>query len=160
MGWGEIFFFDGEDLYWKIDPCKRSQKGCVAGFTDSRGYRRVKFKQKAYFVHRIIYEIYHGNIPDGYEVDHIDRNPSNNRIENLRLATPSQNACNRGLFSNSSTGLKGVSLHKQTGKYSSGIRSGGKRTHLGLYTTKEEAFEAYKEAAKNYHQDFANMEEV
>lgn len=158
MDWSRIFSYDGADLYWKVKPKGKVQVGMKAGFLDQRGYLRVKYQQKTYRAHRVIYELCVGPIPEGCEVDHIDRDPSNNRLENLRVATPSQNACNRGLFTNNTTGLKGVHLSKKTGKYLAYITVGGERVHLGTHETKEEAFEAYKEAARAYHKKFSNIE--
>lgn len=58
-------------------------------------YRVVKLLGKTHRLHRVIWELHNGPIPAGMEVDHIDRDKENNRIGNLRLATKSQNACNR-----------------------------------------------------------------
>ena len=154
----DTFYVKDSKLFWKIDPWGRGQKDTEAGFTDQRGYRRVKYKQKTYFVHRLIYELCVGPIPEGYEVDHKNLDPSDNSLDNLRLATASQNTSNRRRFSNNTTGYKGVTLHKQTGKYVAHIRVQGKRIHLGLHETVEKAFAAYIEAAKLYQKDFANIE--
>lgn len=158
MNLEEVFYVKEGKLFWKIDPWGKGQKDTEAGFTDARGYRRVTYKQKTYFVHRVIYTLCVGSIPEGYEVDHKNRDPRDNSLENLRLATPSQNTSNRRLFSNSTTGYKGVCLHKQTGKYVAHIRVQGKRLYLGLHETIEEAFAAYTKAADFYQKEFANIE--
>ena len=68
--------------------------GAVAGTLNDRGYWVVQMQGKKMQVHRIIWEMLNGPIPDGKVIDHINQNPSDNRIENLRLASISDNNCN------------------------------------------------------------------
>lgn len=69
---------------------------------------KVKYNQKAMMAHRVIYEMYNGAIRDGLVIDHIDGDPSNNRVKNLRAVTKSVNAMNTRLSSKSTTGKIGV----------------------------------------------------
>ena len=78
---------DGE-LYWK-QPGKSRQMGRPAGGINGDGYRRVKINRKLYAVHRLVW-VMHGNDPVPF-VDHINGDVLDNRIENLRAATHSQN---------------------------------------------------------------------
>ncbi len=80
--------------------------------------------------------------PDGYEVDHINRNTLDNRRSNLRIVSRKQNADNRGMFKNNTSGVKGVSIHK--GKYQASYRHNGKLIYIGRYGTIEEAKQAYE----------------
>jgi hypothetical protein len=89
------------------------------------------------------------------EVDHKDRNPLNNQFENLRPANRQQNGANRGVFSNNTTGCKGVSFDRPTGKYLAHIRVKGLLLHIGRFQKLEEAGKAYDRAARKYFGDFA-----
>lgn len=75
---------------------------------------RVKYKKKTYMVHRIIYEIHYSEIQEGFVIDHINRDPSDNRIENLRAVPYAINSRNKRISKNNKTGLTGV--HKGTDK--------------------------------------------
>ena len=97
----------------------------------------------------------HGGIPVDMLVDHINRNPFDNRIENLRLATRSQNQMNRKPQSNNALGLKGVSFDR--GRYEAVITTGGHRIKIGRYATKGLAAVAYAKAALRYHGQFARI---
>lgn len=104
------------------------------------------------YLHRLIMQ------PDpAMTVDHINHNPLDNRRSNLRIATRSQNQMNRGKQSNNTTGYKGVSLFKRTGKYRAYIMVQGKETHLGYFTTAEEASAAYQAKLGEFHGEFARF---
>ena len=103
-------------------------------------YNCIHINNKHYLLHRVNYYIHNPewDIYDNSknnEIDHIDRNPSNNHISNLRIATHSQNGQN--------TDGKGYTYHKQHNKYMARIYINGKPKHLGYYDTKEEAREIY-----------------
>ena len=110
---------------------------------------------RLYKAHRIIWEMANGPIQHGYEIDHVDRNPSNNSIGNLRIATSSQNKHNTGMRSNNKSGVKGVHFHKTKGKWFAQIEHNGERTSLGYFATIQEAAEARHTAVVNLHKDFA-----
>lgn len=92
------------------------------------------------------------------QVDHINGDSSDNRLENLRLATNTQNARNRGKSKHNTSGYKGVFWHKATNKWTAQIGVDRKRIYLGIFDTPELAHRAYCEAAKVYHGEFANVE--
>ncbi len=90
-----LFDYDPETgtLTWRSGWRRGQPCGYRAG--QGRGHLRVKIGQTHYRVHRIIWVLYHGtDIPEGYLIDHIDRDPSNNRISNLRIASCSFNCIN------------------------------------------------------------------
>lgn len=96
---------------------------------------------------------------DGDVVDHINRNPLDNRLCNLRPATRSENAINRPKTARCKTGYKGVFLSK-SGTYSAAIRVNYTLYHLGTFITKEEAAEAYNKAALKYFGPFAYLNNI
>lgn len=93
-------------------------------------------------------------------VDHIDNDPLNNRRENLRLATYSNNCKNAGIQAKKKEqGIpKGARFHKRDKRWNSSIVVNGKMVWLGSFDTMEQAHAAYKRAAKKYHKKFARFE--
>lgn len=104
-------------------------------------------------LHRAIAARSLGDI-EGKLVDHKNGDKLDNRRENLRLADKSQNGWNRLKCVNNTTGYKGVTLFKRTGKYIAQIKVYGKNYHLGYYDTAEEAAEMYDLAAKAWHGEY------
>jgi hypothetical protein len=93
--------------------------------------------------------------PDGMHTDHADGNGLNNRRDNLRHATRSENLRNRGAQSNNTTGFKGVHRRKDCQRWQATIQINGKQKNIGLFATPEQAFAAYSEAAVCLHGEFA-----
>ena len=131
----------------------RRKSGQAVGKKNSHGYLVTVIDKKVYGVHRIVFLIHHGYLPE--EVDHIDLNRSNNRIANLRPATTSHNQCNRCKNSNNTSGFKGVSWKESHQKWYAHICTGGKKKFLGYFDTPEKAHAAYIEAARKHHGEFA-----
>lgn len=172
MNWHDHFTYDGDSgkLIWKWRPrhlfktdlawvsVNGRQSGTEAG-TPSNGYLAARIDYKQYKVHRIIWEMMNGPIPDGYQIDHIDGNRMNNVLSNLRLATPSQQVMNRGLFKNNTSGYKGVS--KCSGKHRKGwiasIVMDGKQKNYGPFETPEDAYAKYCEMATIHYGEFARL---
>ena len=107
-------------------------------------------KVETIFMHRVIL-----NAPKGKQVDHKNRNGLDNRRNNIRLCTGSENGSNVGLKANNTSGYKGVSWHKPTKKWGVKIKLNGKSIHLGHFIDKHEAARIYNEAALKYHGAFA-----
>jgi hypothetical protein len=105
------------------------------------GYCVVRYKGVLYKAHRIIWCLVTGDDPGAFEIDHIDRDPSNNSWLNLRLASSAQQALNRKVRSDSTSSLRGVL--KTGSKYQAKIQRNGVRVHLGTFETKEQAARAY-----------------
>lgn len=94
--WNERFEYDvssSSGLRWRVSTSNRVKVGDVAGGLNN-GYYRVMADRRKVLVHRIVFEMMVGAIPDGVQIDHIDRNRANNRVENLRLVTNRQNGRN------------------------------------------------------------------
>lgn len=120
-----------------------------------KGYRQGAVFNKLYKAHRVAWLIEMGEIPDGMIIDHANGVGSDNNISNLRLATQSQNLCNKRVQSNNATGVKGVSMHAPTKKWRAAIRANGKQKHLGLFDSAAEAQSAYLAAADECQGQFA-----
>lgn len=110
------------------------------------------------YLHRVVVERMLGHaIPEGYEVDHVDGNKLNNKRENLRLATPSQNNINRPGGAGTSSCYKGVYWYKAYGKWHVQIRQGGYRYFVGYFDDEEDAARAYDAKAKELFGEFAYL---
>ena len=128
--------------------------------TDGSGYYYVNFYDngnvKKNKIHKLVANAFIKNPLNKRCVDHIDRNPKNNHITNLRFATIQENNRNASKKKNNTTGYIGVTYHKPTGKYVARFHLNGKRKHIGLYTTKLEASEAYQAKVNEHYGEFAN----
>jgi hypothetical protein len=143
---GKVAIVDDED-FERLSSLKwcMGSKYAVHGVYDGQKVRHI-------FMHRLIM----GN-PEGKQVDHINLDKLDNRKENLRICTRSQNGANKKAQKNNKCGYKGVSLNK--GKYyRAQIKINKKVIHLGMFKTAEEAAEMYKAAAKAFHGDFFRAE--
>jgi hypothetical protein len=103
---------------------------------------------------RAVWVMHHGPIPDGMVIDHINRIKTDDRIENLRLASSSQNSCNQKKKNVAKSGLPGV-YPNGCGRWFSHIKMNGKQHHLGTFETKDEAHAAYVAASKELHGAFS-----
>jgi hypothetical protein len=117
----------------------------------------VKIDQLAYPVHRIVYALHNRKDPFPQEIDHIDRNPLNNDPCNLRVASRSQNASNRGTQANNTSGIRGVTFCKRTRRWMAQIRKDGKNIFLGRYLNLEEAKKAREKKEIDLHLDFSPL---
>jgi hypothetical protein len=115
--------------------------GKVAGTIDREGYRRIKINGKKYAEHRLVYELHHGAIEDGLEIDHINGRRDDNRIANLRAVTKQLNCQNRKRPNlNNESGTLGVYLRESSKWRATAIcPNTGRKIILGEYSTKQEA---------------------
>lgn len=95
---------------------KPSFSGAIATRARLNGYLYIKAGGKNFSASRLAWEITHGKIAEGLEIDHINRNRQDNRIENLRVVTRAENLANR-VFKPNACKMTGVSLHKQSGLF-------------------------------------------
>ena len=128
------------------------------------GYKRwminIAYNDKDYFLtcSRIILLLHNGYLTEGKQVDHIDNNSLNNSIDNLRESTHSQNRHNSKTPKNNTSGHKGISLHKASGKWEVRIRLNGKLQNFGLHEKLEDAIKVAIEARKKLHGEFGRDE--
>ena len=124
-------------LFWK-----KNDK--PAGTLRKDGYLKVEINKISYSIHRLVWVLFNKEIPENKQIDHINRNRSDNRIENLRLATASSNALNKPCKI-SNTGVRGVSKDRDYYKVSFTVN--GKSIHVGNFKNFEEA----KKLAEEYY---------
>lgn len=135
---------------WRVNRGGTARVGATAGTIGKKGYRYIGVKNKCYLAHRLAWLYIYGCLPEKH-IDHINREKSDNRIDNLREVSNSQNHWNLNTNSANTSGYTGVSWNKRAKKWHSYIHAQGKRKHLGLFNTPEEAHAAYVEAKAEHH---------
>ncbi len=141
-------------IRWKARPsinANRIKLGAQAGNLFQGKYRQMSLLKKKYLVHHIVWLLHHGYLPKN--IDHIDGNGLNNRIENLREANPSIQAKNQSRRKYNKSGITGVSWHKKARKWVVQSSIAGANVYLGLYSSLDEAAAVKKahEAAHDFH---------
>lgn len=150
-------------LWWMLrDDVPKQVNTRLAGkvaFTsvNDKGYLHGGIHGRSYVAHRVAWALHYGEWPVNH-IDHINGVRTDNRIENLRQATNSQNLMNRGKQENNTSGYKGVYFNKEKNKWQAHIHSGGENIYLGRFSTPEAAHDAYSFAAIKLHMEFANTE--
>ncbi|MCP4179027.1 MAG: HNH endonuclease [bacterium] len=139
-----LFDYDNGQLIKRVRTGRSTHIGDIAGCINAEGYVSISVNTKPYYAHNLIWIYHHGDIPDELEVDHVDGNHSDNRIEKLRLLTPKENTQSRPK-------AKGYSWHKATNKWRAQIELDGKRHHLGLFTYEADARQCYLDAKSRIH---------
>ena len=127
--------------------------GKEAGTLAKSGYVQINLSGKFSYAHRVAWALFYGNNPT--EIDHINGDRSDNRINNLRECTRQQNNANKH-FSSGLVNFKGVYYNKSSKKFMSRIKINRKTIYLGYFDTPEEAHAAYCTAADKYFGEFAN----
>ncbi|WP_426607453.1 HNH endonuclease [Pantoea anthophila] len=117
---------------------------------NASGYLAIMINGKSYLAHRLAWLVSYGENPDGI-LDHINRNRSDNRLANLRIATHSQNMQNRKMQKNNKSGYRGVSWDEKYGKWRARISSEGKCINLGYFDSAEKASFEFEKARMMYH---------
>lgn len=125
--------------------------GARAGSVDFYGRRLISIQKRQYFEHRLAWFYVHGVFP-AKDIDHINGDHSDNRINNLRLATHAENMQNhRRARSDSATGVAGVTRRKNRKSWYAEIRLNGAKKYIGSFETKEDAHKAYLKAKRELH---------
>jgi hypothetical protein len=140
-------------IFWRTGtPCYAP--GREIGSGTSGGYRQVVINRCVIRAHRVAWALHYGHWPE-LQIDHINRDRTDNRIANLRLATNGQNARNRTAQSNNKCGLKGVSRHK--GRWRATIFANGKQRNIGYFDDPHEAHAAYRAVCDDVAGEFASI---
>lgn len=143
-------YVDGR-LVWRVST-GRVKRGAVVGGKCGRYYAAQVDGNKCY-VHQLVFLYHHGYVPA--TIDHIDGNPANNTVENLRACTQTQNSQNAGLSRRNTSGAKNVSWDKGRSKWVVQVRVNGKSTNFGRYSTFDEAVEVARKVRQTYFGEFS-----
>lgn len=142
-------------LYWKAhESHPRGWNSRWAGreaFTAVRntGYKHGRLDGVAYQAHRVVWALVHGEWP-GDQIDHIDHDPTNNRIANLRLVQHQANQRNASICKNNTSGVMGVSWYKAGSKWTAYIMVDGVKHHLGYFRAFDDAVAARRAAEREF----------
>lgn len=134
----------------KIDRNPRALKGAVAGYTNTIGYTVIQINSRKMHAHRLAWLYMTGEWPL-HEVDHINHIRSDNRFQNLRQSTSSENKQNTTDRINNTSGHRGVTWHKARQKWQAQISVMGKHLYLGTFDSVDDAAAARKEAVVKFH---------
>ena len=147
----ENFFYKDGSLFWKKNASTRRSIGSKVGWVGKDGYLGCGLDGKVYRVHRLIYKMHYGYCPEF--LDHINGDPGDNRLENLRPATNQQNNANKKQLRNNKVGLKGVCMER--GKYKASIKFNNRSMHLGYFDCPLKAHEAYNKKARELFGEYS-----
>lgn len=140
-------------LRWKEKPNRNLAEGKEIGKENSWGHLCFGFRGRTWMVHRVAWFLYYGRWPE-YQIDHINRVKTDNRIENLRDVPQNINQQNQGNpHRNNKAGFLGVTLRGdgRPNPYRAAIKTNGKNFNLGSFATAEEAHAVYLEAKRKIH---------
>lgn len=139
---------------WKVNRRRKAMAGARAGYTSRDGYIYIKIFNRKYLAHRLAWLYVYGSFPKQM-IDHWDRNPLNNSLINLRLATNTQNTINCKVHRDNKWGYKGVYFRRSSGRFLAQIGVSGRQVYIGSYSTPEEAGAAYLVKAREIYGDYA-----
>lgn len=140
---------------WRCRRNSTTLRGAIAGYVGRKGRRIIGIDGRTYLAHRLVWLYVYGRWPDP-EIDHENTDQSDNRLTNLREASSGQNKANVGLRADNTSGFKGISLDRRTGRWRAEVQHKGRRIFLGTHATPEQAHAAYLRGALTYHGTFAN----
>ena len=157
----DLFQYRDNNLYWKERPVNHVDISKPAGTINGTGYRVIMINGNNYRAHRLIYQMFneHWDITDtsrDNSVDHKDRDKLNNNIDNLRVATNSQQQHNTGEQKNNTSGASNVYWHKAAGKWQVLVMVNKKSCYGGLFVNKEDAIAKATEMRNELHGEFAH----
>lgn len=137
---------------WIGSKNTRVKNGSVAGSTDSSGHIQIKVNKKGYAAHRLAWLYECGSFPL-MQIDHINGNRTDNRIDNLRDVSASVNSQNKRIATsqNKTSGLLGVHWSKAANKWVAAIKLQNKTKYLGVFVSKEDAHQVYINAKRKFH---------
>lgn len=141
------------ELRRKVTTSPKAIEGTFVGNGDLRRYKYFSIDGVKYYNHRIVWFIHHGYMPK--QIDHINKNPLDNRIENLRECTQSQNNWNQGVKVTNKSGHKGISWYTRDKRWVAKLNIHGKQVVVGHFKNKEDAVKAMEKTRMEIHKEFA-----
>lgn len=151
----EVLRYDHESgvFTWLVRLADNVKAGTEAGCIAKTGYRLIAIDKRQHRAHRLAWLYVYGSFPAA-QIDHINGDRGDNRIANLRPATNAENNRNVGARANNTSGFKGVSFFKKTGRWKAQATINGKNKHIGYYASPEEASAAYEAYVKPHHGEY------
>lgn len=149
-----LFEYRNGLLIRKVTVNCHARKGAVLGETKNTGYARVRIDGVPHNLHRIIFMMHHGRMPK--TIDHIDGNQFNNKIDNLRECSISENMFNSIRPSSNKSGVKGVFWHKHLERWYVSLCVKGKSKYIGVFKDLEKAKYAIEKHRGEFHGSFTN----
>ena len=150
----ELHYDQITGIFTRKKSCKGRKENAIVGSKRKDGYLTTSFRRKFFYIHRLAWFYIYKEWPNGL-IDHINGIKSDNRIDNLRIVTHSQNLQNSKKHIDNASGYKCVWKHSET-KWRSGICFNGKIKYLGLFDDPQSAYQAYLSASKIYHTHNSN----
>lgn len=145
-------------FYWKRRSSDKSKVGSRAGRSRSPGgYRQITLLGHTMYEHRLAWEYVNGSLPDGKTIDHINGDKGDNRISNLRAATPTENLANIGAKRDNRSGCKNVHWCSTKGRWVAKVKREGKTRHVGTFRDFDAAVAAAKDARIELFGSFASQ---
>jgi hypothetical protein len=141
------------EIRWKVSTA-RTKAGDLAGYKGANGYIELQIDRYRTLAHRLAWFLMKGQWPI-CQIDHWNRDRADNRWENLRECSQTENQANTVAYKNNRFGVKGVYRSKNCKKFYSKIQVYGKNIYLGVFQTPEEAQSAYWEAARSHYGEWA-----
>lgn len=148
----ELLHYEAETgiFTWAVNRRGPAKAGDVAGTRMKNGYRKIGIDGREYLCHRLAWLVTSGSWP-AHQIDHINGDPGDNRLENLRPATNAENHQNLGLRKTNTSGHVGVTWFADRGKWVAQIHVAGKHKCLGYFDDKLDASTAYRKAKAELH---------
>lgn len=148
----ELVEYKDGHLFVKTRWTYHVKEGAALG-TKTKGYIQIRIQNKRYFEHRLVFIYHHGYCPE--YIDHIDGDKSNNRIENLRPATLTQNNYNVKTPKSNKSGVKNVHWNKKNNNWNVTLSANNKSMYFGSFDDLELAALVAEEARNLHHGEFA-----
>ena len=147
----ELFVYNDGMLIRKKTTSSRAVAGSSVGSVDSYGYLQTSIDKKAYKVHRLVWILCKGDLPDG-DIDHINHDRTDNRIENLRVVSRAENSRNR-------SGVKGIYFHRKSSMWIASVCVNGNKMYIGSFKNESDARSAYLKKMRqlDFHPNHASL---
>lgn len=151
----EVLSYDPEtgDFTWKVSLSPKALVGSIAGYANPFGYIRIQIDGNQFLAHQLAWFYLHGVWRK--DLDHKNRKQGDNRIANLRPATPSNQMHNRKMLRNNTSGFKGVAWDEARQKWRALIKVNHKSIYIGRFADRYQAAFEYDKAALRLHGEFA-----